>query len=49
MSESTPPPPETAGPSWVIPRDHQTVMTLPVAFRWEVTRRHPRASASPIA
>jgi hypothetical protein len=35
------PPAETAGESWMVPRPPAILNELPVAFRWEVTRRHP--------
>jgi hypothetical protein len=32
---------EGAGESWFVPRPSSALMDLPVAYRWEVTRRHP--------
>lgn len=41
MTTPVPSPPSSLGESWLIPRDHRLLMELPVALRWEVTRRHP--------
>jgi hypothetical protein len=32
---------EGAGESWFVPRPSSALMDLPVAYQWEVTRRHP--------
>src|SRR5262245_54783249 len=32
---------ETSKESWIVTRPRSILMDLPVAFRWEVTRRHP--------
>jgi hypothetical protein len=41
VSDGPGPVPEPVAESWLIPRDHRLLMELPVAMRWEVTRRHP--------
>jgi hypothetical protein len=41
VSEPRPPDEQTDGLSWIVKRSQDTLMDLPLAFRWEVTRRHP--------
>ncbi len=41
MSDHVIPSEQMSEESWIIPRPHTLLMDLPVAYRWEVTRRHP--------